>query len=123
MKGYLGKKDEAMSDEDDEDEASKVVSSVLAEARLEESLPDEDDEVKMVSSQKRLVRQIDRSIRSQEEKPNEEEELPWCSICNDDAKFRCHGCDGDLYCQTCLRECHDEFELKDHQFAAYKKQK
>ncbi|KIX01813.1 uncharacterized protein Z518_09540 [Rhinocladiella mackenziei CBS 650.93] len=36
----------------------------------------------------------------------DEEVDTWCIICNDDATFRCIGCDGDLYCTNCWMEGH-----------------
>uniref|UniRef100_A0A0K8TS31 Putative membrane trafficking and cell signaling protein hrs n=1 Tax=Tabanus bromius TaxID=304241 RepID=A0A0K8TS31_TABBR len=50
------------------------------------------------------------------------EELPFCTICNEDATVRCKGCDGDLFCAQCFRECHDDDEdFREHQRVPYTK--
>lgn len=51
----------------------------------------------------------------------EEDELPWCCVCNADAEVRCAECDNDLYCKRCFKEGHDEFDLEDHKPAIFKK--
>uniref|UniRef100_A0A182VZ66 FYVE-type domain-containing protein n=1 Tax=Anopheles minimus TaxID=112268 RepID=A0A182VZ66_9DIPT len=45
---------------------------------------------------------------------NVEEELPWCTICNEDAALRCRGCDNDLYCKACYKEFHYDEDPQEH---------
>lgn len=52
------------------------------------------------------------------------EELPWCTICNENAKIRCMDCDGELYCKACFREIHhDDEDYRAHKTKVYQKPK
>lgn len=82
---------------DDSEAAAEIVARVLEESRLEE-LEDE-QELGLDTG-------------------NQEDELPWCVICNEDASLRCHGCSEDLYCRRCYREFHDS---EPHRTSEFKK--
>lgn len=51
---------------------------------------------------------------------NDEEELPWCTICNEDAVLRCKGCGNDLYCSSCYKEFHYDEDPREHKTEAFK---
>ncbi|EAA01452.3 AGAP002064-PA [Anopheles gambiae str. PEST] len=51
---------------------------------------------------------------------NVEEELPWCTICNEDAVLRCRGCDNDLYCRACYKEFHYDEDPQEHPTVQFK---
>ena len=65
------------------------------------------------------------SLKLEDHDPDQDEfkevEYPWCIICNDDATLRCVQCEGDLYCRRCFRECHVDFDTKNHIAETFKK--
>uniref|UniRef100_A0A8C2W055 Abscission/NoCut checkpoint regulator n=1 Tax=Chinchilla lanigera TaxID=34839 RepID=A0A8C2W055_CHILA len=101
-------------DEDEETAIQRVMQQLTEETALDEAsgfnLP-----VEPASQPRAQAWKAKPEVRE-----TEEEELPWCCICNEDATLRCTGCDGDLYCAQCFREGHDAFELKEHQTSAYR---
>uniref|UniRef100_A0A2K6UBD3 Abscission/NoCut checkpoint regulator n=1 Tax=Saimiri boliviensis boliviensis TaxID=39432 RepID=A0A2K6UBD3_SAIBB len=106
-------------DEDEETAIQRVLQQLTEEAALDEAsgfnIP-----VEPASRPRTQPRRVEPEAQDADPRPEaEEEELPWCCICNEDASLRCAGCDGDLFCARCFREGHDAFELKEHQTSAY----
>ncbi|GFS30214.1 hypothetical protein NPIL_14041 [Nephila pilipes] len=101
LQGESKKLSELAIEGDDEEEADKLVEKLLA-TQLHDDIEEMDS-----------LNDID-SENNKGNKENAEEEFPWCVICTDDAKIRCFGCDGDLYCMRCFKECHDSLDIKDH---------
>nr|XP_035153669.1 abscission/NoCut checkpoint regulator-like [Callithrix jacchus] len=110
--------DYRLPDSDDEDEETaiqRVLQQLTEEAALDEAsgfnIPEEPAS---------RPHRVGPEAQDMDPRPEaEEEELPWCCICNEDASLRCAGCNGDLFCARCFREGHDAFELKEHQTSAY----
>lgn len=75
--------------EDNSDEEEKAAQSIVKKALLDAQLKTD------------LEKMNDIEIAELEE----QKELPWCVICNEDATQRCVDCDGDLYCDACFIEC------------------
>ncbi|VEN60007.1 unnamed protein product [Callosobruchus maculatus] len=48
-------------------------------------------------------------------------ELPWCVLCNNDATYRCLDCAGDLYCDECNREVHQNWGENGHKVVRYRR--
>lgn len=107
------KPDKIPSDDEEENEeeaARKLAVRFLDEAAIDAQNPAKDDDD--VLNQLDIPTPLD---------PTEVEELPWCTICNEDAVVRCLSCDGDLFCGSCFKECHDDDEdYRAHQTKPYK---
>lgn len=86
---------------------------ILAEAILDAELNLNDDE-------KELMEGIPKPPAAAHQQDTEE--LPWCTICNEDARIRCIDCDGELYCRPCFKEIHhDDEEYRAHRTKAFEK--
>ncbi|GBN38763.1 Abscission/NoCut checkpoint regulator [Araneus ventricosus] len=105
----MQKKKETES-EDEEEEADKLVEKLLA-TQLDDVDMEEMDSLNDLDTEKSNAKGNKESM--------DEEELPWCVICTENAKIRCFGCEGDLYCSRCFKECHDSLDIKDHKTCPY----
>ncbi|KAL5008294.1 hypothetical protein ScPMuIL_013875 [Solemya velum] len=105
---------EAASDSDNENEeelADRIVQQLTEESKLDEAMGQDGPET--------LSDQVTRVKKPSNEEYVDDDELPYCCMCTEDATTRCHGCDMDLYCTRCWRESHKECEMEDHRSSKY----
>ena len=99
--------EESGTSEPMDSETADLIKRILEEDRLEQSMRDAGISIKLPTE----------SINKEDEE--EEEELPWCFMCNADATVKCITCE-DLYCNKCFKIAHDKYDLKAHNYEKYK---
>lgn len=100
------KKQIEQTEETEEEEAERTMKQYLEEAKLEDIVLDP-DEAELIAS-----------IPSPPGGKKDQDELPFCEICNEDACLRCLECEN-LFCNSCFREFHDEEDYKTHKTKPY----
>lgn len=82
--------------ENEEDQVKRLVGRYLEEASLEPAI---DGTPVLTAEEREFVESIPKAPSGQQE------ELPWCVICNEDATIRYQG---DLFCRQCYREVRED---------------
>lgn len=62
---------------------------------------------------------LSKAKKDDEEVNDEDDEFPWCTVCNENANKRCLDCD-ELFCESCAKKTHRQSSYKSHQFESYK---
>ncbi|KAF5274363.1 hypothetical protein FQA39_LY07243 [Lamprigera yunnana] len=99
-----------LHDSGSDEEVDKITKKIMDEVALEERCSIGTSKDSSLDTAEKM-----------DEKPNSSPELPWCVLCNNDAKYRCLDCE-DLYCAACNAEVHKTWGDTDHRVVAYKKQ-
>jgi len=129
------------SDEDDETASKRYLKQILGEVALD--LKSDDIDINEHTTGNSSKSKSSKSQKAGKSKPtdfkpanastklssifskdyeadSDDDELPWCCICNGNAVLRCHGCDDDLYCRRCYREGHSREDYEDHDISEYR---
>ncbi|KAL3288964.1 hypothetical protein HHI36_003407 [Cryptolaemus montrouzieri] len=94
--------------DDSEEEISKITRKVMDEVALE------DKTSTMFTKDASTTEEAE-----VEDNLNDADVLPWCVLCNDDARYKCFDCGGDLYCASCNEEVHKRWD-RDHKVVPFK---
>ncbi|XP_069682704.1 abscission/NoCut checkpoint regulator isoform X6 [Periplaneta americana] len=96
---------------------------MLSEEKQGEEREESSDEEVQETIQKVLdkiaLEEEENKIALEDNTEDQEEELPWCIICNENATVRCIDCDNDLYCKSCYIQGHNEWGYNDHHTVPY----
>lgn len=90
-----------LNDDSDAEMDSDTECEIIAKKLVEEAkLPQVDDSS---SSNVKSVSKKGKKVTNESDDEENENSVPWCVICNEDAAFVCKDCDDDLYCIECFQ--------------------